>query len=104
MPTLRTEGEIVEAAAAAGLQCVSRTELSGADVWFYELVRRPFLPWITSSALVGRLYAALEKIGVLPAGWTRFDEIFVRGVMRHMIEGGRMGILNGASLLLFKKS
>jgi SAM-dependent methyltransferase len=104
MPSLRTVDETVTAAKAAGFRVASRTELSQGDaVWFGDFVEHFFLPWAVSSRLLGQLSGFCERIGVLPAGFTAFNDVFVRGTVRNLIEAGRRGILTGSCLLVFRK-
>ncbi len=104
MPRLHTLGELTDSAARCGLTCVANEDLSqGKLTWYSYWVRNPLLPWLVSSRLVYGLARSAEAVRILPRGFARFNDTFLAGTVRHIIRGGRMGILTGSALLTFEK-
>jgi ubiquinone/menaquinone biosynthesis C-methylase UbiE len=104
MPPLRTVQMTIDAAAKHGLTCVVKEDLSrGKLTWYAHWVRNPLLPWLVSSRLVYGLVRCAEAVGIMPRGFARFNDTFLAGTVRQLIQGGRMGILTGSSLLTFQK-
>ena len=104
MPQLHTVTKMINSAAKCGLTCVANEDLSqGKLTWYSYWVRNPLLPWLVSSRLVYGLARAAEAVRVVPRGFARFNDTFLAGTVRHIIRGGRMGILTGSALLTFKK-
>ena len=103
MPPLHTIGELIDSAAKHDLSCVANEDLSnGKLTWYAYWVRNPVLPWLVSSRLVYGLVRMSEAVRILPRGFARFNDTFLAGTMRHLIRGGRMGILTGSALLTFE--
>jgi cyclopropane fatty-acyl-phospholipid synthase-like methyltransferase len=104
MPPLHTVDEIIRSAEAAGLQCVEDTDISTSDLtWYSYWTRNPLLPWLVNSRLTYALARTGEAIRILPRGFARFNDAFLAGTLRHIIRGGRMGILTGSAMLTFRK-
>jgi hypothetical protein len=51
-----------------------------------------------------RFVHTAEKMRLLPRGFARFEETFISGNVSAIIEAGRRGLLDGASLMLWRKS
>jgi sterol 24-C-methyltransferase len=104
MPRLHTVRKIVDSAARCGLTVVANEDLShGKRTWYSYWVRNPLLPWVVSSRLIYVLARSAEAIHLLPRGFAEFNDIFLAGTVRHIIRGGRLGILTGSALLTFEK-
>jgi hypothetical protein len=96
---------MMEAGQEHGLPCVAEEDISTDDLnWYSYWVSNPMLPWLVSSRAVYGLTRFGESARVLPAGFARFNDYFLAGTLRHIIRGGRMGILTGSALLTFEKS
>ncbi|MBT8045079.1 MAG: class I SAM-dependent methyltransferase, partial [Verrucomicrobiae bacterium] len=104
MPSLQTVQGIVGAAEGCGLHCVSEEDLSDESLkWYSYWVRNPMLPWALSSRLIYGMARFAEIIRILPPGFARFNDTFLSGTLRHIIRGGKLGILTGSALLTFEK-
>jgi ubiquinone/menaquinone biosynthesis C-methylase UbiE len=103
MPDLHTMHEMAEVARRHGLVEVARTDLSGRHTWYHYFATTPLLPWLVRSRAVSRLVHALERVGVLPRGFARFNDRFVSGIVRALLEGGRRGIISGSALLVLER-
>lgn len=104
MPPLHSVQSIVEAAGNNGLACVSDEDLShGQMTWYSYWVRNPLLPWLVSSRVVYGLARSAEAVRILPRGFARFNDTFLAGTLRHIIRGGKTGVLTGSALLTFEK-
>ncbi len=105
MPSLHSVQSIIEAASDNGLKCVADEDLSeGQLTWYSYWVRNPMLPWLVSSRLVYGLARSAEAVRILPKGFARFNDTFLAGTLRHIIRGGKTGVLTGSALLTFEKS
>ncbi len=104
MPPLHTVDGIIGSAQDAGLQCIEDIDISTSDLtWYSYWTRNPLLPWLVNSRLTYALARTSEAIRVLPRGFARFNDAFLAGTLRHIIRGGRMGILTGSAMLTFQK-
>ena len=104
MPPLHSVQGIIDAAAHTRLTCVSEEDLSeGQLTWYSYWVRNPLLPWLVSSRLVYGMARSAEAIRILPRGFARFNDTFLAGTLRHIIRGGKTGVLTGSALLTFEK-
>ncbi len=105
MPSMHSVQSICEAAEGSGLRCVSQDDLSSGQLtWYSYWVRNPLLPWVVSSKLTLGLVRSAEAIGILPKGFTRFNDTFLSGTLRHIIRAGKTGVLTGSALLTFEKA
>jgi SAM-dependent methyltransferase len=104
MPSLHSVQSIIAAAEKSGLACVSEEDLSqGKLTWYSYWVGNPLLPWLVSSRLVYGLARSAEAVRILPKGFARFNDTFLAGTLRHIIRGGKSGVLTGSALLTFEK-
>jgi len=104
MPSLHTVNGTIETAAKIGLTCVADEDLSeGSLNWYSYWVGNPLLPWMVSSRLVYGLARSAEAVRILPRGFARFNDTFLAGTLRHIIRGGKTGVLTGSALLTFEK-
>ncbi|MBZ0097453.1 MAG: methyltransferase domain-containing protein, partial [Taibaiella sp.] len=105
MPPMHSVQSIIEAAEISGLKCVEDDDLSRGQLnWYYYWVRNPLFPWVVSSKIVFGLIKAAEAGRIFPNGFARFYDIFLAGTLRHIIRGGRTGVLTGSALLTFEKA
>jgi hypothetical protein len=44
-----------------------------------------------------------ERLGLLPKGWTRFDKIFLGGLVRNMVAAGEANLLNASDVFVVRK-
>jgi len=104
MPSLHTVEGMVETASDLGLDCISDEDLSDGPLnWYSYWVGNPLLPWLVSSRMVYGLARSAEAIRILPKGFAKFNDTFLAGTLRHIIQGGRTGVLTGSALLTFEK-
>jgi len=104
MPSLHSVQSTIEAAASNGLICIADEDLSvGKLNWYAYWVGNPVLPWLVSSRLVYGLARTAEAVRILPKGFARFNDTHLAGTLRHIIRGGRTGVLTGSVLLTFEK-
>ncbi len=104
MPHLHTVDGMIESAKRAGLRCIEDTDISAGELtWYSYWVRNPLLPWLVSSRLTYSLARTGEVLRILPRGFARFNDTFLAGTVRHIIQGGQMGILTGSAMLTFEK-
>ena len=104
MPSLHTVDGMIASAQDAGLRCVEDIDISARDLnWYSYWVGNPFLPWLVKSRLTYGLSRTGEAVRVLPRGFARFNDTFLAGTLRHIIQGGQMGILTGSAMLTFEK-
>jgi sterol 24-C-methyltransferase len=103
MPPLHTNGEMIEIAGSAGLECLRQTDVAGAYPWYHCFVESPLFVWLLYSRLIRALIGAAEKCRLLPRGFARFNDAFLAGTVRCLIEAGRTGILSGSYVLQFRK-
>ena len=104
MPSLQTVQGIVASAEKSGLKCVAEEDISDGELtWYSYWVGNPLLPWAVSSRIVYGLARTAEAIRILPPGFAKFNDTFLAGTLRHIIRGGKTGILTGSALLTFER-
>ena len=103
MPTMHTEAQIIQAADDVGLELVSSEDISTEWTWYHHWTNDRLLYWSIRSRFVRFMFKIGEGIRILPRGYSRFDSIFVGGTVRLIVEGGKMGVLEGSRLMLFRK-
>ncbi len=104
MPSLHSVQSMIAAAEKVGFECSASVDISRRDLtWYSYWVQNPIMPWVVSSRLIYGLTRGAEAIRILPRGFTRFNDTFLAGTLRHIIRGGRMGILTGSALMTFEK-
>jgi ubiquinone/menaquinone biosynthesis C-methylase UbiE len=105
MPPLQSVQSIIAAAAQYGLKCIADDDLSQDGLtWYSFWVRNPLLPWVVSSRAIYGLVKSAEAVRILPKGFARFNDTFLAGTLRHIIQGGKTGILTGSALLTFERA
>ena len=104
MPSLQSVPSIIAAAEESGLTCLSEQDLSEGELtWYSFWVRNPLLPWAVSSRMVKTLAQSAEAVRILPRGFAQFNDTFLAGTLRHIIRGGKTGVLTGSALMTFEK-
>lgn len=103
MPDLHTLDEMATVAREHGLCEVGRTDLSGRYHWTHYFESTPLLPWLVGSRAVARLVHGLEAARLLPRGFARWNDRFASGIVRALLEGGRLGIVSGSALLVLER-
>jgi sterol 24-C-methyltransferase len=104
MPPLATKQRLREQAERVGLELVRDGQFEGNLPWYQCFVENPLLPWLVQSKAMRRFVHTAEKMRLLPRGFARFEETFISGNVSAIIEAGRSGLLDGASLMLWRKS
>ena len=104
MPPLPTKARLREQARRVGLELVSDGQFEGSLPWYQCFIENPVLPWLVRSRAMRRVVQTAEKAHLLPRGFARFDETFISGNVSAIIEAGRSGLLDGASLMVWRKS
>ena len=109
MPPLHTEEEMLEIAKAHGFSLVESMDLTlhgkkkGNLPWFY-FFDRGLLKFLVNSPIIQKLCSWSEVLGILPRGYTKFNSIFIQGTVQKIVQAGRMGILSGSQVLVFRKN
>jgi sterol 24-C-methyltransferase len=103
MPPLATKKRLREQAQRVGLELVSDGRFEGNLPWYQCFVENPLLPWLVRSRAMRRFVHTAEKVRLLPRGFARFEETFISGNVSAIIEAGRSGLLDGASLMLWRR-
>jgi hypothetical protein len=103
MPPLATEQQLVDAAARVGLGCVTRMDLSQTLPWYQSLIRNQLVFALVGAPATAQIIAGLEAMRLLPRGAGRFNEEFVAGTLRAVVEAGRRGLITGSNVLVFQR-
>jgi SAM-dependent methyltransferase len=104
MPPLLTEDELVAAGERSGLECVTSMDISReSSRWDHYFLADPLLPTLVRSRAIRRVVAGIEAVGLLPAGFARFNDVFMSGTVESMLEAGRRGALSGSNVTVFRK-
>ncbi|CAJ0598307.1 unnamed protein product [Cylicocyclus nassatus] len=106
MPSLHTREELLNAASRHGLLLEEREDLSltNGSPFHFCFSHSPFFMWLVESAMIKRLIRFGQHLRILPKGFSKFNAIFLAGTVQKIVEGGRMGILSGSELLVFRKT
>lgn len=106
MPALHTQREIEQSAEDHGMPLVDQENLEetyGNRAFHYCFSSSPLFMWLVSSPVIDHTIRMAEIMRILPAGFKQFNRTFLCGTVNSIVEGGRMGILSGADILLFEK-
>jgi cyclopropane fatty-acyl-phospholipid synthase-like methyltransferase len=103
MPALHTSASMKEEALAAGFVCVSQMDISQDHAWYDDFARNRVLMWMLSSDVLRVAMERAESIGLLPPGFVRFNDVFLAGTIRALVQGGQQDILSGSNILVFEK-
>lgn len=106
MPALHTNHEMRVEAERAGLEWVSELDLANGDdnlSWHYYFSQSATLMWLMRSPWVARMIRALEWSRILPKGFAEFNEIFLAGTVRALVDAGQKGLISGSNIVLFRK-
>ncbi|CAI2349150.1 unnamed protein product [Caenorhabditis sp. 36 PRJEB53466] len=107
MPSLHTQKEVEESAEASGMPLIERENLEetyGNRAFHYCFSSSPLFMWLVSSPVIDHTIRMAEIMRILPEGFKQFNRTFLCGTVNSIVEGGRMGILSGANILLFQKN
>lgn len=102
IPPLCTVAQITKDAEAVGFECISEMDVSQTFSWYHHLARNRVLTWALFSRQITALTSTLERVRILPVGFNRFVETFVVGSIGGLIKAGRLGILSGSRILIFR--
>jgi len=103
MPPLHTNKEMIDVAGQMGFECISQMDLSKDYPWYYCFIESPFFYWLISSRIIAACVLIGERLRLLPRGFKRFNDIFLSGTVRAIVEAGRADILSGSNILIFQK-
>jgi ubiquinone/menaquinone biosynthesis C-methylase UbiE len=100
MPPLYTITEFRKLAEENGLRIVEEEELSTPeDRWYYDL--RVLIPFAN---LFWYLAPVMEKVYLLPAGFSRWYKTHIYTCFYSIFESGRLGILSGSRAFILSKA
>ncbi|EFO99024.1 hypothetical protein CRE_08584 [Caenorhabditis remanei] len=106
MPRLHTQYEIEKSAENCGMPLIEQENLEetyGNRAFHYCFSSSPLFMWLVTSPVIDHTIRMAEIMRILPAGFKQFNRTFLCGTVNSIVEGGRMGILSGADILLFEK-
>ncbi|UMM21349.1 hypothetical protein L5515_003067 [Caenorhabditis briggsae] len=107
MPSLHTQSEIEKSASSSGMALIEQENLEetfGNRAFHYCFSASPFFMWLVTSPVIDHTIRLAEIMRILPAGFKQFNRTFLCGTVNSIVEGGRMGILSGADILVFEKT
>ncbi|KHJ75603.1 hypothetical protein OESDEN_24781 [Oesophagostomum dentatum] len=96
MPSLHTREDMVTAAERYGLTFEEEEDLSVTN-------GSPFHYCFSHSPLFIKPYKCSPKARILPQGFLKFNDVFLSGTVQKIVDGGRLGILSGSKIFVFKK-
>jgi len=102
MPSLHTRQAMIDAADKAGLECVTKMDLSRDIPWYYEF-DIPALHFCLTNPISLSAVNLLETLHLLPQGFRAWLDIFVTGNVMGIYRAGKMKILSGSDILVFRK-
>ncbi|KAE9417284.1 hypothetical protein Angca_007585, partial [Angiostrongylus cantonensis] len=105
MPSLHTRAQMLEAAERFDLIFEDEEDLSETNgiPFHYCFSHSPIFMWLIESPLIKSLVNVAQKLRILPRGFQYFNKIFLSGTVEKIVNGGRLGILSGSKILVFKK-
>ncbi|VDL79338.1 unnamed protein product [Nippostrongylus brasiliensis] len=104
MPSLHTRAEMIAAAERYGL-CLEEEEdlaITNKMPFHYCFSHSPTFMWLVESSLIRGLVSVAQALRILPQGFDAFNNIFLSGTVQKIVAGGKLGILSGSKILLFK--
>jgi len=105
MPPLWHAQAFRDAAKAAGLILKQEVDLCAPpteDAW-YSCFERTGVYYLLSSRVVTKLVRLAEAIHVLPKSFTAFYEQFIIHPAKDFVDAGRLGIIDGALMMVWEK-
>ncbi len=104
MPPLHNINRFMDTAVNSGLDIDENTELSnGNDPWFKYFLATGTYQLVTSKIINGLIKFA-ERIKILQSGFNDFYNQCIVHPPRDFVEAGRLGIVTGSRLMIFRKS
>uniref|UniRef100_A0A1I7YCM8 SAM_MT_ERG6_SMT domain-containing protein n=1 Tax=Steinernema glaseri TaxID=37863 RepID=A0A1I7YCM8_9BILA len=105
MPSLHSRSEMIESASLEGLELIEAVDLEKetGKPYYYCFSSNALFMWLISSKFVNYLVMAAQAARILPRGFHAFNKIFLAGTVSKIVKGGRLGILSGSEILLFRK-
>ncbi|KAK0415206.1 hypothetical protein QR680_011830 [Steinernema hermaphroditum] len=105
MPTLHSRSEMIECARLEGLELIEAVDLEKetGKPYYYCFSSSSLFMWLINSKLVNYLVMAAQAARILPRGFHAFNKTFLAGTVSKIVKGGRLGVLSGSEILLFRK-
>ncbi|KAF7635973.1 SAM_MT_ERG6_SMT domain-containing protein [Meloidogyne graminicola] len=105
MPPLHSRNEIIKEANLANfvlIKYINLEEIIGKP-FYYCFSNSKIFMWMMESLLIKHLINIAQFLHILPPGFNRFNKIFLFGTVNKIVKAGKLGILSGSEILLFKK-
>lgn len=106
LPPFPTVAGNLAAATQAGFDVVKHVNLDDTAPfkWYYYFKgHSPLFWWMATSKIFQAGTPIQERFGLLPPGFTRFDQIFLGGVVRNLVAAGEANLLSGSDVLVLRK-
>ncbi|KJH45819.1 methyltransferase domain protein [Dictyocaulus viviparus] len=105
MPSLHTKAEMMASAERFNLVFEGEEDLEETNgrPFHYCFSHSSIFMWLVESPFIGSLISVAQKLRILPRGFQYFNRIFLSGTVEKIVNGGRLGILSGSKILVFKK-
>ncbi|EYC26549.1 hypothetical protein Y032_0010g1214 [Ancylostoma ceylanicum] len=105
MPSLHTREGLVSAAERYGLTFEEEEDISATNgsPFHYCFSHSPLFMWLIKSSCIRNLISIGQKLRILPKGFHNFDAVFLSGTVQKIVDGGRLGILSGSKIFVFKR-
>ncbi|EFO27507.2 hypothetical protein LOAG_00971 [Loa loa] len=105
MPPLHTKEEIVNTAKIYGLELAGNINLDQetGNPYYFCFSHSPFFMWLIRSSLIDWIILVAQALHIMPKGFLRFKRVFLAGTVNNIVHAGKLGILSGSEVLLFRK-
>nr|CAD2173806.1 unnamed protein product [Meloidogyne enterolobii] len=106
MPPLHSRNEIIKEANNANFVLIKAIDLDKkvGKPFYYCFSHSKIFMWMIRSSLIEQLINLAQFLHVLPSGFNNFYKIFLSGTIDKIVRAGKLGILSGGEILLFKKN
>ncbi|KAK6744343.1 hypothetical protein RB195_011193 [Necator americanus] len=105
MPSLHTRNDLLSAAERYDLILEEEEDLAvtNGNAFHYCFSHSPLFMWLIGSPFIRNLISIGQRLRILPKGFHKFNAIFLSGTVQKIVNGGRLGILSGSKIFVFKK-
>ena len=104
MPPLHNINHFIDTALQVGLEVDENKELSeGDDTWYKYFISSGTYSLVTSKILKNLIKFA-ENVKIVQSGFTKFYNQCIVHPPEDFFEAGRLGIVTGSRLMIFRKS